>query len=488
MADIQPPVELSVTSRPTSSNLALAWILVFFEALVCFLPWIEFHFPNPAHSTTERVAMYGWCLAGGFALFGLVLLNLAWYCRSSITVSSEGIRQRFLWGERLIPWAAVSDYYYEDTPSQYPIIETSSGKLRLQPTMWNNTTLLEQVIQKQATEAKVSSWQRLGLRPVDEWPKTYRYAASPHYWLIAGLVLIQVLVIAFRTPDFVRRETIFHLLIEAGDYSVPSVAFFLFAIAFYALQFCIFGVVAFCIWRSARARRNRSYQTIIASQTELTYHDERQTFTVRWEDVTDFRSTQKPRSLAYLWVVETTHGDFDFESCLHSPTSLCRVIRHLTNHSDWPRKAEVFDERLGGTASQWTGATAGEGDRVFHYRTRTNRALLMVVLFMFSLPAIFSFLDSKVELLKWFLAVVPIAVFWLFYCLTEIHIGQGGMLFLSPFRKTRILWEQVASVKIDASLGTILICSTTPEKKIRLWPALTDYGELIAEVERRVPK
>lgn len=477
-----------VCSRPAK----VAWVFVAFftvmGGLSLSLPWME-----------PRSREVGALMASGFmASFFLIpaLVCAVWTARGRIIADDWGLRWRGLGRWRSAEWDNVQDYY-DKLPSKSNrissgpemVVETSAGRLTFSRE-WTPHQAIRDVIEQRATCARAKSWGVKGTRPEDDWPHVFHYDTRDNrttLWVLSGcLLLLYGMMLGRAIPKTV--EWVRELGWGLGLAPVLVMLILLFT---YSLMFWVGAFLPL-------EAKQRKHQRITVSLSHLRYEDTGRTFEIAWRDVSDYFLASFPAKIApgYLYRVVTNTGSFDFTAAL-SEASLLRIIIPLyatgAKTKQW-RSHDDFD-LLGGQRSRWSGGCEGVGERVFHYRTRTNRALLWLFAFFALIPLIPFAVDPWLGLpirddtgaILTTCALMGAAWLWTFwrYQTARVLIDSRGII-QNTMQGTRcVAWDEVQDYYKSGSDMFIYGNIVSTEGRVRFWLGIADAEELQDEIARR---
>jgi hypothetical protein len=481
---MEQPIEnyqLPIKCRRGKDFLVLPFLLAFIGLFSCVPLLIDLFSPSAKSGDAGRHISLVFSGFGAFFFVGAVWAGALCIC-PFVLLENDGIRWRSLGREKFAKWSEVTDYYHLRTPHLLEVL-TSCGKISVFKRHWTNTEFLELIVLEKATQAKPNSWQILGLRNFDEWPKSYSYWIAGNRYLIGALLLTQIFMLGLFISDSGQRLRIvrlFSLDTIESEGGLPLRLFGLACFIPFLLYLFTFTIIAFCIWRVTYPRRSQHIET---SHDGISYQDDSRHIAVRWKDVIDCYRERRAGTIIPCTIIKTTQGQFDFGIGLNGPMFITQVIQYKTGHTDWPRRQneDTLDER----EHDLNGGIIDGADRVFHFRTRANRAMTLLFSTYALVFAAFPFFANDISII-----VTPISLFLLFhvwfqYQKTEFRVNDAGITYISAYRKVHLPWNEIANIRAIEGLPTTLLRSSTSGKKIRIWTALIDYKELLKEVTLR---
>lgn len=477
----------SVCCRPAK----VAWIFVAFftvmGGLSLSLPWIE---PRPRGMGD----LIGTCLMASFFLIP-ALVCAVWAVRGRIIADERGLRWRGLGRWQSTAWDSVQDYYDKLPPSNgksaglKSVVETRGGCLKFDRD-WSGTAALRASIERRAASARARTWGVLGTRPEDDWPRVFHYNTSDNrtsLWYISGCLLLLYGAILSRALP----RTVGWVQELGWGLGLAPLLVMLAVVFSYSL---IFWVAAFPPLEAKR----RKHQRITVSPSRLRFEDGDRAIEVPWSDVSDYFLASFPAKIApgYLCRVVTNAGSFDFTAAV-SEARLLRIIVSLYATEAKTRQwcSPDGDDLLGGQHSRWSGGCEGVGERVFHYRTRTNRAMLWFLAFFAILPLVPFAVDRWLGLpsrgdtgaILTTCALMGAAWLWTFwrYQAACVQIDSRGITQNTAQGKRFLAWAEVQDYYKSGSDILIFGNVVGASGRVRFWQGIADVEELQEEISRR---
>lgn len=462
----------AVTCRPGRAYWQFVGLMIFFSGmsfLVAFLP------PSRPQEIAAFGTMAGLCAAGA-------LLTALWVMRAQIVADDSSLRWRSLGKWRTAQWEDVSDFYDKLPPPDKRIAKTATVIVTQNGTVkigqdWDERERLREIVAQNAVNSQASEWGILGTRPEDNWPRIFRYDALssqplPISIFFVGLVSLFAfavgpkLVHTYGTPEWIWN-------VAGGVVTL--------------MLLLPFGGVL--IWTIGIQRR-RFRQKIIVTRAGICFEDGAQTIEANWPDVTNFYEEMDARSTRYI--LETRHGNFDFTAALTDARLLMLIVAQNAP-GEWKRRGD-FDT-LGGVTAQWSSGREGVGERIYHYRTRSNRALLWLIgLFAFLLPLgiglqIALGIPVKGDLhIPFGISSILLAAFlwtiWRYYA-AAIHTNGDGITQYAPFGKRHLRWAEITEYARKSSDDPRFVLRNDKGQQIVFWSGIVGEGELKDEIERR---
>lgn len=464
--------ETRVTCRPGYRALILALVYLLLAAFVADL----------ARSDARTAVDYltGAMTAVGFAGFGLAAAYRALWPR--VRVDENGVAWRTLFHRaHFVPWDAVSDYYLRQRSAlkEEAVIETGAGVI-LVGADWRGLDALKEVVCRRATASRAHGWGFLGTRSGD----TER-------------------VFSYDTPANRRDAYVIPIAVTLGD----AVTFFLLgwaaagivawrwapqpAVMFVALLAALAGILLVGISLSLvalsrdTARRRRRNERIATSPVGVRFHSDTGGVFARWEDVTGCDRDSLPDAPLGIprYVVHTRNGDFDFLATLDGHFVLKKWIAALLPDDAVPWR-ETGAENLRVDPRRWPG-----GGHLFHYRTRSNLALVIFAAVMGGLSVFLHIEKGGGEALVAIFGFAAAWLAWRFWS-AAIRVEEHGITHFGPFGQRFLPWEAVRTLHLNDGKRDGLSRETVrgADGTIAFWDVIADVEGLRAEIRRHVPK
>jgi hypothetical protein len=411
-----------------------------------------------------------------------------------VTADAEGLRWRDLRGRRhFAPWSDVTDFYRRPMRAgergrtfrtEY-IIEIADGRyVGFDVLSWTDAARLqERVVSEVGERLDLRRWQTKGVRNRDL-PCTFGYAARPQTRARIGLCYCMAL------PPTVFA--LFALLIRhdtAHPTSMPE-AVFLVATGILAVGFIeTMLVMSLLDLNEARRRKNESFT---ADAEGFTFFDGREKTRVCWAEVIGYRFQDQglepnQRGLRLLCsrctIRSERGGEVSFLTLMDDVGLFQEIVRtHAVNGIE-ARIDRDRAEALGGIAARWTGGVEGVGERVYHYRTRSNRAMLWFPWLspvMFALLPVLAHYDLTLggESPTEFVVLGPLSLVGavaatMAYYKSCLILGRDGLTKVGITGSRFIRWEDVRDWEVEPSRGFVEAMDGTA---IRFAPSSIAHG------------
>ena len=429
-----------------------------------------------------------WCMTGlAFASFGVpAVLFAIWIVRGYVIADNAGLRCRGLGGWRTTPWDGISDYC-EKVPSakshsRWYVVEVQCGKLTLRGDYWSKADVMCAVIAQRSTAARAKKWAVLGTRPELDWPRTFDYDNAENR---STKVFIRVTALFFAgLAVWLVTQSCRNFSLGLG-WGLASVGLAL------LLGMALLLFVSFPLLMVQDTERRRT-QSIMVSHEGLLYSDGGQRITMLWEEIADYslKGFGIWQSISQYHIGGRKNAII-FTPAIHESHILKSIISD--NAVNVPAKSwyASYDDVLGGKASRWSSGSEGVGERVYHYRSRSLRAMLLFPTVLAFVPLLLVPLASMGLMPKpnW----VPDTLFcgfalwgWWRYSVAHIQVDASGITQRAIFGHRRLRWEQVEYFYMSGSDGPFTFGNVVGAgTRIRFWIGIADLEELKAEIARR---
>lgn len=429
-------------------------------------------------------------------MFQIIIIPLSlWFARFVITTDEDGISWRGFGRRRRVPWAQITDYYEVSAHRTLLAVETPVGRFSPEAYVDHKTKLqeLKAIIQRKAVCAKASGWALKGTREQDDWPQIFSHRSRDvkvARWIIFGLsIVMSACCLAMVWSGLGRIGETFHLL---GPWM---------GTAFVLLMLFFFGIYPFLFYILSRDRLKSvgEDKVIKVSPEGIECRQGDSRISASWKDVSDYYLLPREKGMSpdRNRVIVTPRGIIEFAAA-HQRSELLRAIvsRYATSAATdrWEVRGKPED-RLGDESACWSGGAPGVGQRIYHYRNRTVRAMLwfpaaLAVIFWLT-PFLRIEPDPAVErnifdlLIPGLISGLLFSWAWWRYRKSDIRIDDSGITQNTLFGRKYIAWPEVRAFDLlnsdKANFGRVF----GPGKTIWFWTAISDVEELKAQIERR---
>lgn len=472
----------TVSCRPS----AVYWVFVAFCAILGVMSWFGAHAPTKTGPPSAADVVFVQSCAAALLATGTALA--VWLIRARIVADINDLRWQRFGGWKSARWEEVQDFY-DRLPSQgrqtgvSSVIKTTKGNVRFSRE-WANADALREQVARRATQAAAKEWGIFGSRPCDLWPRVFDYNAWSNRWAarIFSLLLIVFVVYMLATPV---QRTISQF--GSAGWNVTLVMLGVFILYIFSK-----GTLFLLVIERYRDAGRRRAERITANMQGIVFEDGERRLAAAWTEVTGYGVTSGRNALMFRYAVETQQGDFDFLGEIKGALLLMAIIRrYVTCASDkeWHLRGDF--RNLGGETARWSGRRVGVGARVYHYRTRSYRALLW---FPAALCAAWSFLcwATWQGLLPGAQALGPLSaaavcglVFlsgWYAYRTCRVETDADGLTQITPLGRRRLAWGQIEDYWLTGEGNGVVI-----GRGERLWfgKGIVGYEELKEEIARR---
>jgi hypothetical protein len=423
----------------------------------------------------------------GTAMFGIPAVLISGYCLMNIIeASTDGLRWRDRRGWHSVAWDDVTDFHEvvgrRSSDGTSAVVRIESGEEMRFDASWTNAATLRLAIAERAHHADPArmpneqrAWTTRGARPA-ELPQVFRYSAfrlkQHRTGNIVGMMIVVGLFAALGiAPWFVSSKP----PLSTGVCILMSVL-------------CLGGVFVPILgmrrewWQLTEAeemaRRGEEFQV---TATGLSFRREGENRFVTWEDITSYQFRR------YAFVIHTAQGvELRGDYRLSQYPVFCEIVRKYATEAVEENLANNQREDLGGIAARWTGGEEGAGDRVFHFRTRSMRVLVLftwMVALMGLLPTILQSIldlpraDARIAFpISGILTASAVYATWRFRA-ARLCIGREGIARHLPFRTVTLRWEDVVRSSVEPQH---IFLEGTDSTTIQLNTMLLSYGSEVA--------
>ena len=470
----------------------LYWALASFPAVYGAIAAYVSHMPTktgpPSAADTRILEALSFCCLLIALAIGL------WLIRACVIGDQTGLRWRGMGSWKSAGWDEVRDYYEKvptrqqrqyglSSPTTISVIQTGAGKVGV-TNLWSSSEALRELVQGQAIQAVTHEWGILGSRPCDAWPHVFRYDTRENRWTpyIVGALFLTALGYGLAAPV---SRTVGKLGTAEGTISVIMLGVLLLPL----LAYGILPLMIIARYREAGCRRGEHITTSLAG---IIFEDGARKIEAVWADVTGYSVAYGRNALMYRYVVETRQGQFDFLYQISDALLLTVIIqRYAAQSADkkWQMRGSL--ETLGGEAAQWSSGRVGVGAKVYHYCTRTNRALLWLLgtfcVTMLALAPLSSHgLTNGGSPLGFLLASLGIGLIlgggWHMYRTCRIETDEDSLTQITPLGRRRLLWEQIEECRRTTEGNGIV---TGHGQRLWFGKGIVGCDELQSEITRR---
>jgi len=479
-------ITASVTCRP--SKVAAGWVtaagmLAFECGLIVAV--------SSGTGTGSQMALVLSSICFALCVIGLILA-IVWGKRGAIVADEVGLRWRGLGAWKCVSWGEVSDYYARRSGQNASetaiaaVIETASGRINF-GSPWTDCKPLQEAVERQATAAAAREWGLRGTRLCDPWPRRFGYDTFSNRWSPRLLLKLSLLFVVYALVQPALSLTGLAALL-GWRMTLMTAALYLLLTLPLAVMLLVRPLLDF------RAVQKRMGERVTLNPEGLVFEDGTRRVDARWDEVTGYGIA------AGKYTVETGGGAFDFLGSIGSGLLLRENIRlYATQAADTEWKAPLGVDALGGEEARWSGGQVGVGARVFHYRTRSVRGVLLfcLVLFLVCCATMTIIQLSNVSGSGSFVSqtalFVSMGFFWFLYgwryfCVAGVHLDEDGLTQISPFGQTRLAWAQVRDFwVIFNSEGKVTGYRVEGRdgRRVRFGQTIVEREELKAEIARR---
>jgi len=427
----------------------------------------------------------------------VALIAAVYLARTAIIADEDGIRWRSLMGWRSCKWNEVLDFYHSPVPRKRSttIIKTSAGTLTAGSSL-DNLQQLRELVQRKAVHAKARSWGTLGARPEDDWPQVFHYNTFGNRY---GNVLYNIF--AFTLFAAIGWEML-PKAVESASYlgwfwSLLPVFFLWIMCSFYF-------VVPFALRHVGLDLRKRKQHRIIVNPNGITFEDGKTSRYTAWSEVNNYYTLPFKGlfNVPGRHIIETDARVLEFSHLITRSFQLKAIIQRFANNAVSTAWHCYDGEILGDEHSRWSYSETGERVHIYHYRTRTNRAMLWL---LSSIPLILatgwlllrvlgirSMNLAETIVFGTFTVILMLLAAWSWICYwkSSIHITESAITQYTPFGSKRIRWDEVRDyqLKMNDPMSCWVLQGTSNSIRIRFYSAIADAEALRREVEKHISR
>ena len=437
------------------------------------------------HDSPRRAPQDLWIgLTAIFVVFFLPCIFMLWLMRHLRIVADErGLEFRSAFTTRFIEWQSIEDYELRASPNAATSPACwicAHGKWRRLPQLYTQSQALRARIQAEATASRARDWQlNVARDDADNWPKTYAYrdpSGGKMFGFVAAALLLCVAVIGSNLGSSATANS-------GGDALIRWLYIAALLLPLLLIHYALF-----------RATKRLGGQTIRADQNALTLVDGDAPTRIAWDEITDY-FIEDPRGAVTIpqYVIEGAGARLAFHREITGFGELqalvCARAVNASSH-EWLHRESTDTDILGGAQSLWPGDVAGVERKIYHYRTRTLRALLflggVIILVILAntisslsrrAPETGSLLMSVFFFLATFILTVGGALaFWR----ASIQTDENGVTQRGIWGERFLSWSEIESLTFNGHFYAVKGQNTT----IRYWLVAAEQS-LRAEIETR---
>lgn len=453
-----------------------------------------------------------WGVAGVFGLFGLMplyfwltpsklddriamslmgaglvipaLLLAVWLLRAQINADENGLRWRGLGRWQSAAWGDITDYYDKLLPKKgvTTTLEIGKQKIQISKSYWKENPAFRNLVVQKATQARATTWGVWGGRPELDWPRVFGYKSGDNRFIAFGFPCFGLVLLVWavtRIPRIVGAFTT-----TGWQWGLASVG-----------AFCL-GVGPLLLYLlplqlTARNLRRRWRQRITVDRDGLTFDADERQVRATWGEVSDFFVAPRVGfNISPTYAVVTKNGALDFSGAIGDVGVLMKSIMDNSTSVGATKWRSTDTDVLGGPASRWTSGCEGVGERVYHYRTRTNRALMWFPTALAAMPVLMISLSSQGLAPKpnWgFVAFVLGIAFWGWwrYFTASIQTDGVGITQHTIWGRRFLRWDQIERFSKSGGDAYVFGNVVGAGTRIRFWMGIADVEELKDEITRR---
>ena len=316
------------------------------------------------------------------ALFGLPCLIMIWLMRRlCIVADARGLWFQGAFKKSFIAWQDVEDYELRP-PLAAGHANLSWIKYRGQwkrlPLGYASQARLRARIQSAAKWSRAQEWQLSVERDeAHQWPKTYAYRDPSGHKALWGSVALVAFLVAILLGNAIANDGFstarltwenLDLWGRIGFAMMPLVAL------------TIATLMTFPHYLVFRIKQRLGRHIIRADREAITLIDGSAQTRIAWPDVSDYFVEEVPGALTlHQAVVQSAEARLVFWHEIENLAELKALVKTKAvnaQSSDWRAREGADSDTLGGETTLWPSGIVGVGRKVYHYRTRTGRAML----------------------------------------------------------------------------------------------------------------
>lgn len=365
---------------------------------------------------------------------------------------------------------------------------------------WRGAPELAHAIAKQSAPvegyaARTRDWRAENDWPdhLGEWPHVFGYSMFENRFMPPMTLL--VVPCYFAASWFGTRPGNLGELISGWKMMAATLPFFVTALVVLVLAlflvFLPFGMLFVMIVMARDGWRN---ERIVVTARGVLWQRGAEWRAARWDEISGYCTELVGRGIRLRQrVLDTSHGPIIW----HNTIGNVRLMHALmaTAAPSLFEQAQEQREQLDRLAP--TGRMP-DGTLIFHYRTRTNRAVLWVPTFMTLLPllmwslrkAVLSYpddpgpSDTTTFLIGMaFLCGAAAIIGWCFYFGTKVYVSETGLEQRTPLGRRFVAWTEVREYYSSASEGYVVCSDNTRLRFSGFFPS--DFVLLQNEIARR---
>lgn len=403
---------------------------------------------------------------------------VALFCVTSRIVADDRCVswKRFGFG-RSVPWSGVQEYHLQDIQGAarkpFLIIQTEAGRLVV-PDLWTHQADLKALLIARAIDGLDEEWGVLTRDGKSQRVFQYdvRRLALARWAAIIGLALYLGLIF-HRVP-----ANLAGLLDDLGPLMTCALLLLVLAVAASIAAFVYCGFII-----SINDGLRRRTERITVDPDGILFEDGKQTVRTPWTDVQAIRLVPVGR-MAYgrKRVVVTPSGKFEYPHVIRDAMRLDAIIKRFAVNARYTSDAEGDVIGLDG---------GSPGVRVYHYRTYTNRAMLMfplgfvLIAIVIAVLQVHELAQSRDPSIPWIIGLGSLAVWaWSFwrYRTVSVRTDALGITRTAPSGRTFIPWADIRSSRNVGNDVTRFLLIKGSRATIRVWLGISNADALLEEI------
>ena len=425
-----------------------------------------------------------------FALPGL--FSLWWIKKTYVIADKDGLLHSNWRGRTLLRWSDISDYYFKKQEKHLVAHIEARGRIFVLNSLLSNSDELQKMVQEKAQSSRAKNWELLGTRTFDEWPRVFRYKDTNIALLVLASVGFTVVIIALQLSKGATYGG--WAPIWNGFLSMWSALSLWGKIGF--VFFCFASASCLCALflaprlPQARATKPHLQQTVTADLRGLIFQTPQEHIPISWDRVLDYYLEPIKGTLEMVnrCIVVTQRGEYSFLSPIVDGFTLREIVKkYATNaqSSEWkPKPGQSLDNLKAPAHLQ-----AASGAQVFHFRTRTARALLLLFTLIVALAPASAVFGGKFkttgDLIFLVVFFVPLGLAtlccWRGFLKSYVVANEDGLTLHGIFKTRSLRWNEIKRFRSDG-----YVCYIDGERqRLRYFLITSDVENLMEEIKQR---
>lgn len=299
----------------------------------------------------------------GGVIVAASMLSFAWLRRYRLVADARGLTWHTFSNKGACTWSEVQDYYIVPKPKQETVrvMETTHGAVRVRRSAWTQREQFERFVQRETALRLGFDWEVKGARERENFPIVFRYDAKKAQGeFVFSIFLLIVLFGLLGLFLLVKLPRYAH---EVGVSWAVGLGF---------TMFSVFGIYllgsGLGLWLARDTLRRRN-ETLTIDADGITFSDGTQATRIDWNQATACRMEGKGL-VKNVMRVESADASIVFTTQIGNDRTLNAILgARLPKPVVRAAESDAADD----LASAFS--YASDGSRLYHYRTRSVRAL-----------------------------------------------------------------------------------------------------------------